>query len=312
MISPGTPQKTLTCKQSVPYYLKSGERVPAGIRRIIREEIVSAARELSGAGSTNRDEAIHEARKSMKKIRGAMRLMRPELDAIYPPENAWFRDVGRRLSQFRDARVMIETFDALRKKYRASLGATALASVRRGLAARRKPPAELESVLRPLAAELRRSSQRVRNWPLLADGFAALAPGLETAFRKGRKAFHRVCTTPSHENYHEWRKRVKDHWYHVRLFERYWTAPIEAYEKSLKELETLLGEDHNLVVLERTLRDAPASRGNATDVDLLFKLITRDRKELRGKARKLGRHIYTAKPRRLTKQFHQLWDVAYK
>ena len=71
----------------------------------------------SSEEEAERDTAIHEARKSMKKIRAALRLMRPELDAVYPAENTWFRDVGQQLSQFRDAGVMIETFDGLVAKY---------------------------------------------------------------------------------------------------------------------------------------------------------------------------------------------------
>ena len=59
------------------YHLESGETVPEGIRRVIREEIESAAGQLAGKGDPNRDEAIHEARKSVKKIRGALRLVRP-------------------------------------------------------------------------------------------------------------------------------------------------------------------------------------------------------------------------------------------
>ena len=62
---------------------------------------------------------------------------------------------------------------------------------------------------------------------------------------------------PLPENYHEWRKRVKDHWYHVRLLEGFGTLGCGSYEKSLKELETLLGEDHNLVVLREKCKRSP-------------------------------------------------------
>jgi len=292
----------------VAYHLRPGERVPAGIRRIAREEIASAARQLSGHGDADRDVAIHEARKSLKKIRGAMRLMRPELDSVYPAENAWFRDVGLRLAQFRDAGAMIETFETLRRKYRAALGRRRLSSIHRGLIARREQHGKIDEVVLPLAAALRSSAQRIRTWPLTADGFAALAPGLESTFRKGRKAMNRARRAPTPENYHEWRKRVKDHWYHVRLFEKYWTGAMESYEKSLKDLETWLGEDHNLVVLEQTLLDEPILHTNSADVELFFQLIAKDHKDLRGKALSTGKHIYGQKPRQLTRHFQQLWE----
>ena len=43
------------------------------------------------------------------------------------------------------------------------------------------------------------------------------------------------------ERCHEWRKRAKDHWYHIRLVEDLWTEVMEGYEKSLKDLETVAG-----------------------------------------------------------------------
>ncbi len=73
--------------------------------------------ELSGQGS-KRETAIHEARKSVKKIRGALRLMRPGLGNVYRDENDAFRDIGRRLSEVRDAVAMIEVFDSVVEKFK--------------------------------------------------------------------------------------------------------------------------------------------------------------------------------------------------
>src|SRR5579871_6140946 len=131
-----------------------GEPVPAAIRRIVREEIESAARQLNGQGETDRDEAIHEARKNIKKIRGVLRLMQPELGEVYRTENIRFRDIGRQLSQFRDAGAMIETFDELRKRYRGELGRRTLVSVRRALLLRKaqaEQHANIGDVLPPIA-----------------------------------------------------------------------------------------------------------------------------------------------------------------
>src|SRR5947209_19543153 len=103
------------------YRLKRGESVPDGIRRIAQEEIDSAAEQLSNSNGKKRDEAVHEARKSLKKIRGAMRLVQPELGRVYRAENIRMRDLGRQLPQIRDATAIIEVFDGLREKYKDSL-----------------------------------------------------------------------------------------------------------------------------------------------------------------------------------------------
>jgi len=279
---------------------------------VVLEEIASAAGQLSGKAKAGRDERIHEARKSVKKIRGVLRMMRPELGDIYRTESTRMRDVGRKLSQFRDAGAIIETFDALREKYRGELGRRTLASIRRGLMARKKQAekkADVERVLRRMAAMLLREKKRVHTWPLAAVGFPAVAPGLEETYRRGRKAMAAARRRPRAENYHAWRKRVKDHWYHVRLLESLWTDGMRAYEKSLKDLETCLGEDHNLVILREKVLADPAFYGSGEEVRLLAGLIGQYHKELRDNALSLGARTYEEKPREFTRRMQHLWEV---
>jgi CHAD domain-containing protein len=296
----------------VPYHLRPGERVPAGVKRIAREEIESAVRHLSGKGEADRDEAIHEARKNVKKVRGVLRLMRPELGEIYGRENPFFRDVGLRLSQFRDGGAMIEAFDGLREKYRGELGRGRLASIRHGLMARKEQAEKqgsIEEVLHGTAAVLRERAKRVAQWPLAADGFEAIAPGLEATFRRGQKALARARKHPLPENYHEWRKRAKDHWYQVRLLEGVWDGTMPAYERRLKDLETWLGEDHNLVVLQEKAMAEPGFYGRQPEIALFVKLIGKYHKELRGNALALGERIYDEKPRQFTRRMRRMWDA---
>jgi CHAD domain-containing protein len=295
----------------VAYRLESNERVPQGIKRIVNEEIDAAVRQLSGQSAPARDEAIHEARKNVKKIRGVLRLMQPEMGEIYPLENALFRDIGRHLSQFRDAGAIIETFDALRKKYRADWNGRSLAPVRRRLVARKaqaEKQANIEEVLSSMAAALSLSLARINGWPLSQDGFPAIAPGLTATFRRGQKAMARARKHPRPENYHEWRKRVKDHWYHTRLLQGLWNREIEEYEKNLKELETALGEGHNLVVLREAVLAESASYGQNPDIRLLERAIEKYRQQLQDEALELGKRIYEEKPGRFTRRIQRLWD----
>ena len=50
----------------MPYHLKSAESVPEGLKRIAGEQIESALDQLNGKNRSNRDEAIHEARKQSR------------------------------------------------------------------------------------------------------------------------------------------------------------------------------------------------------------------------------------------------------
>jgi len=294
------------------YHLKSGEPVPEAMRRVVEEEIAWAIDQLSGKGDANRDVAIHEARKSIKKIRGVLRLMRPEIDPVFAFENVRFRNLGRRLSVFRDAGAVIETFDALILKYQPELRKRRLLSVRRGLVMRKQQSEIVDGVQLVMAGAirtLRAARRRVPQWPLVHDGFAAVAPGLESTFRRGQKAFQLCRKDPTPENYHEWRKRVKDHWYHIRLLENLWTDMMQAYERTLKELETWLGEDHNLVVLREKVLSEPGYYGGRNNLKWFREFVAEYQHELRANSLSLAARIYQEKPRQFTRRMQHFWDA---
>jgi len=202
------------------YHLKRSESVPEGIRRIAREEIESAADQLSKE-HRDRDEAIHEARKSIKKVRAVLRLVHPELGDTYYQETSYLCDVGRKLSLFRDAGAVIEILDSLEQKYRNRLIASTIESIRRGLLARKEQSekeADIQKALAEIATSLRVAARRVKAWPLQTD-VSRHRVRIRKDVRQGQKALIRAQKCPRPENYHEWRKRVKDHWYHARLLE---------------------------------------------------------------------------------------------
>ena len=45
-----------------------------------------------------------------------------------------------------------------------------------------------------------------------------------------------MLQNPAPEDFHRWRKRVKDLWYHVSLLARAWPEQMEALAKELKTL----------------------------------------------------------------------------
>lgn len=227
-------------------------------------------------------------------------------------ENARLRDIAARLSQFRDAFAIIQTFDDLKTKYKTEATPARVRSVRAGLTKRRNESGREEDVgivLSAAATSLGRASKRVKRWALAGDGFDAIAPGLEETYRNGRKALACARRDPTPETFHELRKRVKDHWYHVRLLEGLWTDVMRAYEKSLKDLEDWLGNDHNLTVLRDTITAEPAFFGKEKDIALMFDLIEKYQKELRANAVPLAEKLYEEKPREFSRRMKHLWDA---
>lgn len=292
------------------YRFQAGKPVLNEIRRLVREELKSAGNQLSGGSEDGREQAIHEARKSLKKIRAVLRLVRAQIGDTYTVENVRMRDAGRRMSVYRDADVMIETFDHVLEKYRVRLGEETLEAARQHLVDERDrqvQDTQIEPLLRDITAELRRSEKRIAGWRLTEHGFDAIEPGLERSYRSGRKAMALAQKHPRDENYHEWRKRAKDLWYHVRLLEDMWTDILQAYEHSLKNLQEWLGDDHNLVVLRDRVLNDPRAFGTAAQTDLLLGLISEYQNELRAESLDLGRRIYEEKPRDFLARMRGLW-----
>jgi CHAD domain-containing protein len=294
------------------FRVESGESLAPAITRIVSEEMESAACQLTDANRTQRDKAIHEARKSIKKVRGVLRLLDPQLNGTSRGESVRLRNAGRKLSRFRDAGVIIETFDELLEKHQGDLEKRGLNSIRRVLLKRKNAAerrAHIQQVLDTTAASLRKTGDRIGKWPLPVDGLPSLEPALEAAYRRSQEAMAKVRKDPRTANYHEWRKRAKDHWYQVRLLESHWTAPMRDYEKRLKQLEAHLGDEHNLVVLRETVQAHPSLYGTEQDIRLFLKVLKKYQKELRAAALEAGAHIYKDKPKHYVQHVRKMWEA---
>ena len=89
------------------FKLKKKESEADGIRRVAHERAEDAVERLRDEDA-DQVEAVHEARKDMKKLRATLKLVRPVIDEqTYSRENERFRDAGRALSDARDAQVRL-------------------------------------------------------------------------------------------------------------------------------------------------------------------------------------------------------------
>ncbi len=287
----------------MPYHVKRHETISEAIKRVAREEMDTAASHLSHPPSNG--EGVHEARKSVKKTRALLRLVRFELDAVYGRENRALREIGRQLSPLRDSVALIETFDDLRTKHSEGVNKSVLSAVRHLLVSQKEQTekeAQLNQLAPAAAKSLRAVAERIEAWPLKGTGFAAIRDGVEAVFRGARRSMRQAQKHPDADHFHEWRKRVKDHWYFTRLMEDLWPEVMSAERETLHSLEQFLGDDHNLAVLSKTLRAEKQFKP-------LRKAIEKYQKELRGAANTLGERVYSEKPSEFVKRTEHLWDL---
>jgi CHAD domain-containing protein len=276
------------------YRLDLDERVPDALRAVAVERLERAVKRLRDDHGENPVDAVHGARKDLKKTRALLRLARPGLPPdVYRRENVELRDIGRVMSAGRDADVMVETGDGLAERFGEQHPRRQFAALHRRLATN-AAGREADADVGALIASLEDVAGRAAGWPLDDCDEATLRAGEKRAYRAGRRALAAVEQDPSDERLHEWRKRVKDLWYHQRLLRNAWRGPMKAQAEECDTLGGLLGDDHDLATLAENLA---ATAPPSVDVDALRTLIAVRREELQSQARKLGHLVYAEKPK---------------
>ena len=117
------------------YRLRPDESIADGLRRLAKKELRSARDQLRSRGP--RDEAIHEARKSVKKVRAILQLIEADEGRGVSDSAKRLREVNRTLSRVRDTSVAVETLAAL-KREEPDLFKGVYARLRRSLIARKR------------------------------------------------------------------------------------------------------------------------------------------------------------------------------
>lgn len=244
----------------------SDPSVEAGLRRIAASQFEKLFDELED-DALDLHERVHQVRKRCKKLRGLIRLVRPAFED-YGRENAALRDAARGLSDIRDAGALVEILDALLDMHDEALDADAMGDMTELLAGRRRviPDQEIRRALDRFASEVEPIAERARGWRLEKTGWKALRGGLVKTHGRMRSAQAAAFDAPSRETIHEWRKRVKYHWYHARLLRRIWSGLIEPHRDAADRLSDLIGDYRDFSLLRLELDEAGAQGGNAGDL----------------------------------------------
>jgi CHAD domain-containing protein len=290
--------------------LRRSESGTQGLRRIVRERIAKALEALDGKKLS--DDAVHWARKELKKARATLRLLRDALgDAAYKRENAALRDAARPLSKVRDAKVLLDTLGRVVRRYGAPARALPLDGLRQALrreyAAIRRRILERPNALRPQRDALRRIFEPSARWPVGNHGWSVIGAGLKRVYRQGRKAFATSQAVPSPENLHEWRKQVKYLWHQLQVLEPLRPGAIGKRADRAHKLADYLGNHHDLSVLRNKVADLADAFPDAASRSALLALIDRYRTRLQDKAFVLGRRLYEKKSGVFATRFGQYW-----
>jgi CHAD domain-containing protein len=286
------------------YAFERDESAHAAVMRVMAEQIGRARAQLTDS-KLPPGKRVHEARKRFKETRALVRLVRKPLGAQFAIENAAFRDFGRDLAAARDAEAVTESLEKLATQ--ASIRPAAIKKARRTLAARRDTidAADLDARVAKVVVDLDTAESRLATWPALGESFEdAIGQDLLRTYAAGRKEMKVALRAGDATSLHEWRKRVKEHWYHTQLLRAMWPAMLKPYAAVLEDLARALGDHHDLFVL-RGLVVAEASRSR----DSLRDAIDARQRELEGVAAGIGRRVYAETPDAFLARMRKYWNA---
>ena len=293
------------------YRLDKPKPLADEIKRITLEQIDKALPQLGDPGD-DRDEAVHDVRKRFKKIRACLRLVRDSIGGdIYHYENECYRDAGRVLAPVRDSTVDIETLNYLTSYFSDQLDEGVFDHLRQRLIERHKEISEQvleeEKGLTRVKVTIEQARQRVNSWPIQAGGFQVIGKSLKRVYKRGYKGLRSAQEDSTNENLHEWRKRVKYLWYHIRILKPAWKEILDEVADELHELSDYLGEDHDLAIIEQTFLKKPEWFRDERELEILLGMVKQRRNSLQVSAFPLGRKIYAEKPKDFVKRIQVYW-----
>jgi hypothetical protein len=292
------------------YRFRLDERLDDGVRRIGAEQIARALK--SFAACQDRDEAVHGARKRLKRVRALLLLARPALGGkIYNAENARFRDIGQKLAGKRDLHVLGQTANALADSAPVRAKA-AMAALKRTIVETktRAEAGDNEDSARAGMEALGEAESAFAVLPIEGDDIRDLAKGLKRAFAKCHAAFAVVQDDPTDESVHEFRKTVQRHWRHMQLLERAWPDYFRARAELASELAECLGQDHDLAMVAAFAERNVDAGLTEKQQQSIAGLVSSRQDKLRERMQPLSLRLLAETPKDIARQVELYWETA--
>ena len=275
------------------FRLKLRESLPDGLKRVFREQIGSALK-LCRHPARQRGVTVHEVRKHLKKVRAAMRLAVPEVGKNrHTREDRCVRKIGRLVSDLRDAQVRLQTLIQLRDETAKGPKNIPFRGVEELLSLEQESfSAAFAGWQRQAIPQLERVEARLLKWSLEGLTWKQICGAVCKIYKRGQRGLAKTINDPEPENFHAWRKRVKDLWYQLRILQPLNRMVLTEMAHDAEVLGELLGCEHDLAFLWARLEKESGDAALRDELAQLEKLIRKRGKRLRTNALELGRRFY--------------------
>ena len=217
--------------------------------------------------------AVHDSRKSIKRVRALLRLVKGEIPPqIFNYEDKTLRATGRAISEIRSAAAVVGSTTLIVDLYGGLLAEGTFQEMIHRLSQRRdiihlraiEDPQLVDRIVRTLE----RAYHRYGGWPTdeesrniyghgIRNSFEAIEPGIHSTYGRGRREMVTAYRSGHAEEFHAWRKRAKYLRYQMEFLAPLWPEVVVGMAVTLDRLGEILGEEHDLAELTELIHVRP-------------------------------------------------------
>jgi CHAD domain-containing protein len=283
--------------------LERGVNAGAQLRHGIVATLADAQR-LMMAEEVPISERVHGARTRVKRIRALLALLHEDLgEPDFQLENRDLRQLGSALGPLREPAARVDSYDEARQHHESALPEQLrLALANEGEQAAQGAAAAL--VLGQTKARLAAAQARVASWPSSGRELKSLLRGFHSCYAKARRAYQAALRSPTPEAMHALRRRTKRYQYQLQFLEPVHARRMRARRERAEALSELLGEHHDLFLLDSALGGTNYGLDEAALSRVRHTLAKRER-TLRRHALSLARRLYRKRPRVIGRSLQQ-------
>ena len=310
---PFRPPRYSQPRWSMSYKFKVCETFAEGLRRIASEQVNRTAACLQPGNDVHK--GVHEARKSLKRLRALLALYRTCLDdAYYQDIDRAFRDMARALSGAREIQGMLDSLAHLEKRFGRQGRNKVLTTLHGQLQESRGHVSSNGLSTGPSGTDIEQAladaGGRIDALRLTRDDFEAIRPGIEQTYRAARHWHERAFEEGTGESFHEWRKTLQRHWRHMQLLTPAWPHDLRARAQLLRAIAETVGQDHDLTVLDLHLAQSGRSLGTAAQIRSCRALCRQRQIELRASVYCDGQRLFAEGAAAFSKRMGRYWRLA--
>ena len=278
------------------FQLRRTQKLGANLRRICRKQVESALA-IAGGEEEPDDTPVHETRKHLKKARAALQMVADEIGRRhFKKQDHCFRDVGRLISDVRDAEVRLQTVRQLQEITRRSSQQTFRKTEELLLGELEHFMAAFAGWQKQAVPQLEKLRDAIVAWPVENLDCKEIRCAVQRAYKAARHALACAKTKPSPENFHEFRSEAKRLLYQLRILRPINPLVLGALIDDLDAVGEVFGRSHDLYFLgERLRRDD--GQPPARETSELVAVIETSEVELQNRGVDLAERFFEERPR---------------